>query len=107
MYTLELGTFMYRYSINELPSSFSNYLTKRSDVRNYLTRHGNHLNLTKIKKTFSDHSVCASGPHLWNALKNSLKTLKSVKHSRKHFKQKLISNYEKFIFLSIVPCLVL
>ena len=28
MYTLELGTFMYRYSINVLISSFSNYFTK-------------------------------------------------------------------------------
>ena len=94
MYTLELGTFMYRYSINALPSSFSNYFTKRSDVHNYLTRHGNNLNLTKNKKTFSDHSVPTSGAHLWNVLENSLKTLKSVKHLRKHFKKKLISNYD-------------
>ena len=75
MYTLELGTFMYRYSINVLPSSLSSYFTKRSDVHNYLTRHGYNLNLTKNKKTFSDHSVRTSGPRLWNALENSLKTL--------------------------------
>ena len=94
MYTLELGTFMYRYSINVLPSSFTNYFTKRSDIHNYLTRHGNNLNLTKNKKTFPDHSVRTSGPRLWNASENSLKTLKSVKHFHKHFKKKLISNYD-------------
>ena len=66
----------------------------RSDIHNYLTRHGNNLNLTKNKKTFSDHSVRTSGPRLWNALENSLKTLKSVKRFRKHFKKKLISNYD-------------
>ena len=57
MHTLELGMLMYRKSVNELPSSFDNYFTKRSEVHNYLTRHGNHLSLTKNKKTFSDHSV--------------------------------------------------
>ena len=61
-----------------------------SDVHKYLARHGNNLNLTKNKKTFSDHSVRTSGPCLWNALEKSLKTLKSVKHFCKHFKQKLI-----------------
>ena len=52
MHTLELGTFMYRNSVNELPSSFNTYFTKRSEVHNYLTRHGNHLSLTKNKKKF-------------------------------------------------------
>ena len=52
MYALELGTFMYRNSINKLPSSFNNYFTKRSDVHNYPTRHGNHLNVPQNKKHF-------------------------------------------------------
>ena len=80
MHTLELGTFMYRNSVNELPFSFNNYFTKRSEVHNYLTRHGNHLSLTKNKKTFSDHSVRTTGPRLWNALENSIRASKSVKH---------------------------
>ena len=94
MYTLELGTFMYRYSINVLPSSFTNYFTKRSDIHNYLTRHGNNLNLTKNKKTFFGSFCSYQWPRLWNALENSLKAFKSDKHSRKHFKKKLISNYD-------------
>ena len=94
MHTLELGTFMYRNSVNELPSSFNNYFTKRSEVHNYLTRHGNHLNLTKNKKTFSDHSVRTTGPRLWNALENSIRASKSIKHFRNQMKQKLISSYE-------------
>ena len=82
MHTLEMGTFMYRNSVNELPSSFNNYFTKRSEVHNYLTRHSNHLSLTKNKKIFSDHS------------ENSLRASKSVKHFRNQMKQKLISSYE-------------
>ena len=96
MHILELGTFMYRNSVNELPSSFNNYFTKRSEVHNYLTRHGNYLNLTKNKKTFSDHSVrtTSTGPRLWNALENSIRASKSIKHFRNQMKQKLISSYE-------------
>ena len=82
IHTLELGTFMYRNSVSELSSSFNNYFTKWSEVHNYLTRHGNHLSLTKNKKTFSDHSVCTTGPRLWNALENSTRASKSVKHFR-------------------------
>ena len=93
MFALELGTFMYRNSMNKLPSAFNNYFTKRSDVHNYPTRHGNHLNVPK-NKTFSDHSVRTSGPQLWNSLENSLKNSKSVKHFRNQFKQKLISSYD-------------
>ena len=94
MYALELGSFMYRNSLNKLPSSFNNYFTKRSDVHNYPTRHGNHLNLPQNKKTFSDRSVRTRGPQLWNSLENSLKTSMSVKHFRNQFKQKIISSYE-------------
>ena len=61
MYALELGTFMYRNSINKLPSSFNNYFTKQSDVHNYPTRHGNHLK-PQNKKTFSGRSVRTRGP---------------------------------------------
>ena len=93
MYTFELGVFMYRYSMNELPSSFKYYFKKRSDIHNYSTRHCNNYNLTKNKKTFSDHSVRTSGPYLWNTLENQLKQSKSVKHFRNQFKQKLISTY--------------
>ena len=93
MYTLELGTFMYRYSINVLPSSFTNYFTKRSDIQLF-DKAWKQFKSHQNKKTFSDHSVRTSGPRLWNALENSLKTLKSVKHFRKYFKKKLISNYD-------------
>ena len=63
---------IYKY---KLPSSFNNYFTKRSDVHNYPTRHGNHLNVPQNKKTFSDRSVRTRGPQLWE---NSLKISKSV-----------------------------
>ena len=38
MYTLELGVFMYRFSIGDLPVAFKNYFSKRSDIHEYPTR---------------------------------------------------------------------
>ena len=52
MYSLELGVFMYKYSINDLPNAFNDYFTKRSDIHGYKTRHVNDLNLTKNKNIF-------------------------------------------------------
>ena len=93
MYLLELGVFMYRYSMNELPPAFNNYFKKRSDIHGYKTRHANDLNLTNNKKTFSDRTLRTSGPILWNSLDNSIKRSKSVKHFRNQMKQNLISKY--------------
>ena len=79
MYILELGVFMYRFSIDDLPVAFKNYFSKRSDIHEYPTRHINDLNLTNNKKSFSDHTICTRGL-LWNSLPKSIKECKSVKH---------------------------
>ena len=52
MYSLELGVFMYKYSINNLPNIFNNHFIKRSDIQ-CKTRHVNDLKLKqKTKNTF-------------------------------------------------------
>ena len=94
MYTLELGVFMYRFSIGDLPVAFKNYFSKRSDIHEYPTRHVNDLNLTNNKKTFSDHTIRTRGPILWNSLPKSIKECKSVKHFRTLLKTQLIQTYE-------------
>ena len=94
MYSLELGVFMYRYSMNDLPDLFNGYFTKRSDIHGYQTRHVNDLNLTNNKKAFSDHSIRATGPTFWNSIDKKTKTCKSVKHFRNQLKQNMISVYE-------------
>ena len=94
MYNLELGVFMYRFSIGDLPVAFKNYFSKRSDIHDYPTRHGNDLNLTNNKKLFSDHTIRTRGPILWNLLPTTVKDSKSAKHFRTHFKAKLIQTYK-------------
>jgi len=94
MYTLELGVFMYKYSINNLPNAFNNFFSKRSDIHDYKTIHGNDFNLTKNKKAFSDRGIRTHGPLLWNSLTSTIKTSKSVKHFRKRFKEFQFSIYD-------------
>ena len=93
MYALELGTFMFKYSVNELPLSFKNFFTKRSEIHNYSTRHNSNYNLTKNRRTFSDKSVRTTGPHLWNSLNIQLKNSNSIKHFRSKMKNDFILNY--------------
>ena len=105
MYTLELGVFMYKYSINDLPVAFKEYFMKRSDIHDYPTRYVNNLNLTNNRKSFSDHAIRTNGPILWNSLSKTIRESKSVKHFRNQFKQNLIKTYEKFwIFEHVLSC---
>ena len=53
MYTLELGVFMYKYSISDPPVAFKEYFMKRSAIHDYPTRHINNLNLTNAGNLFS------------------------------------------------------
>ena len=78
MYSLELGVFMYKYSINNSPRVFNDYFTEHSDIHGYKTRHVNNLNLTKNKQHFSDHSVRTTGPILWNSIDKKNINSKSV-----------------------------
>ena len=94
MYTLELGVFMYRFSITDLPVAFKEYFKKRSEIHDYPTRHVNDLNLTNNKKLFSDHSIRTNGPILWNSLSKTLKESQTIRYFRNQFKQKLIQAYE-------------
>ena len=94
MYNLELGVFMYRFSIDDQPVAFKNYFRKRSDIYDYPTRHGNDLNLTNNKNLFSDHTIRTRGSILWNSLPTTVKDSKSAKHFRTQFKTKLIKMYE-------------
>ena len=58
------------------------------------TRQVNDLTLSLNKKSFSDHAIGTSGPHLWNSLPDKLKDSKTVKQFRNQLKQTLIETYE-------------
>ena len=92
-YTLEVGVFMYKYFIGQLPKIFDGLFTKRSDIHDYRTRRSNDFNHTRNKKVFTDQAIRTAGPILWNSLNEHLKNVNSVNHFRKQFKTTLLSAY--------------
>ena len=69
-------------------------LKKRSDIHDYPTRQINNLTLSLNRKSFSDHAIRTSGPHLWNSLPKKLKDSKTVKQFRNQLKETLIKTNE-------------
>ena len=83
MYTLELGAFMYKYFINDLPVAFKEYLKNGSVIHDYPTRHVNNLNLTNNRKSFSDYAIRTKVPILSNSFLKTIRESKSVQFEKK------------------------
>ena len=94
MYTMELGVFMYKFTINDLPVAFNSFFKRRSEIHNYPTRQLDDFNQTKNKRVFSDQSVKTQGPILWNSLSKSIKSCKSLNNFRTQIKNQLIEKYD-------------
>ena len=92
-YKLEIDTFMFRYSSNNLPDGFKCFFSKNSDLHEYYTRNGNDFTLTRNKKVFSDQSIKTSGPILWKSIDHKIRNSKSIKHFRTQLKCHLLLNY--------------
>ena len=92
-YKLEVGFFMFRYSLNQLPVRFTAFFSKNSDSHGYHTRNGNDFTLTRNKKVFSDLSIKTTGPILWKSIHQNIKDSRSTKHFRTQLKYHYLSNY--------------
>ena len=74
MYNLELGVFMYKYSIDDLPTIFKDYFSKQSQIHNRDTRNMTNYNLRKSRTNFASRGVKTSGPGFWNSLPKEIKS---------------------------------
>ncbi len=95
IYSLELGVFMYKFSINKLPYTFHNYFSRRFDIYDYQTGHKNDLAWQRIRKYFQTTPLAAISLEL------------SIKHFRKQYKHKLVCPNMTNVFTSTVLSLVL
>ena len=89
---------MYKHQTNLLPQTFSNYLTKHSQIHKYPRRNAEDYSIhrakkKKKKKMFSNRSIRITGPTLWNTLDAKFKHCKTTKHFRNELKSSLISKY--------------
>ena len=65
---LHTGIFMYKYSINLLPSTFSCYFSYVQDLHSYSTRSCHNLLVPYTRTTYSMNTRRFYGPRLWNAI---------------------------------------
>jgi len=93
MYTYYLCIFMFKYSINQLPSLFKDYFIKRSNVHNLNTRKNNDYQLTRNKTTFSSKGIRSTGPKYWNQLNTDIKNVKTINTFKLKLKSNILSSY--------------
>ena len=89
----QTGIFMYKYTFNQLPSSFHNTFTYNSTIHSYPTRHATDYHLENPKLVVALKSIRHMGPDIWNALPNNLRHNTSLHSFKSHFKRMLLSKY--------------
>ena len=92
---LHTGIFMFKFTNNLLPHSFTSFFTSLQNTYRYSTRaHNKHnLFLPFTRTSFSISTLRFHGPRLWNTLDESLRGQLSVGGFKRLFKRSLISNY--------------
>jgi hypothetical protein len=70
----QVAEFMYRYTYNQLPMSFSNYFKSSSDLHTYNTRNKSNKYFVEFSRTnIRKFSLNSWGPRAWNSLPSALR----------------------------------
>ena len=91
LYKYQLGTFMYQYNKNQLPSNFSTFFTKINDIHTYNTRNKDNYYHNVSKSSLYQRTVRINGPTFWNSLDVRLRSQQSLKSFKTAFKNFLIN----------------
>ena len=90
---LQTGIFMFKYTNNLLPRSFSTFFTSVHEVHDYSNRSRNNLFLPFTRTLYSSNTLRFTGPRLWNAISGNLRTMPSVGRFKIFYKRVLLSHY--------------
>ena len=95
LHSMFLAMFMYNYTHNLLPPSFSHFFKVNSDFHGYCTRKQEHFRppLSRLAVTESN-SVKVHGSTLWNSLPNTLKNCPSLYSFKEMFKKEKLLLYK-------------
>ena len=94
-YKFEVGVFMYQYFQNLLPSSFTTFFSKRSDMYMIITQEIGVTSIRlEIKRSLLIKQSGLTGPTIWNSTDDKIKKAISSNHFRKSFKSLLIDTNE-------------
>ena len=90
---LNIGSFMYNYCNNLLPSAFNNLFNTNDDYHTYNTRNASDFKYPKIRTELGRKSISYQGVKIWNDIPNHIKKSKNIGSFRHSYKNVLISQY--------------
>ena len=90
---LNIGTFMYKYCNNLLPSTFNLLFKTNSENHSYNTRFATNFNIPNNKLEFGKKSISYQGVKIWNNIPKNIKNSSGIKHFKDTYKKVLVCNY--------------
>ena len=91
--TFQTAIFMYKFSTNALPLSFTNIFTYNGSIHTYPTRQSSDLHLTNPKTILALKSIRHHGPDIWNKLPSNIQQSTSLLSFKALMKKYLLSQY--------------
>ena len=89
----QTAIFMYKFSTNALPLSFTNIFTYNRNIHTYPTRQSSDLHLTNPKTILALKSIRHHGPDIWNKLPSNIQQSTSLLSFKALMKKYLLSQY--------------
>ena len=90
IYTLQLGTFVFKYFRGILPPIFDVFFRENNYFHSHFTRQSSSLHIDFSRVEMNRKSVRISGAILWNTLSSNIKKITSLKKFVKHLKALLL-----------------
>ena len=90
---LHTGIFMYKYSRNLLPCTFSSFFSSVRDTHTYSTKSSSNLFIPFTSTSYSINTLRFYGPRLWNSIDLHIRSLPSVGQFKSSYKRVLLSKY--------------
>ena len=88
--TLQIGTFVFQFFNNLLPSSFNSFFITRSQIHSHQTRSVDLLHRQFFRTNLGQFSIRDRGPVVWNSFPATLRKHSSLATFKKYLKMYLI-----------------
>ena len=93
LFLYNLGMFMYKLLINELPDAFMTMFKKNNVIHTYPTRQRDSFHLPRTRTIFAQKTITFIGPRFWNDLPNEIMISPSLYVFKRRVKLLLLQKY--------------
>jgi hypothetical protein len=95
LFKYSVAQFMFKFNINQLPTTFNCFFNAVRSVHDYNTRHSLYgFMIPTCKTTLRQKCIRYQGPHIWNDLPDDIKILTSLNLFKKKLKMYYLDLYE-------------